>query len=99
MQLFHNCQEEIEGKLEIQLRTPDGIHLRTSDGGTISVHQIPDNLPVPGMKRRQDDSVVQASSALLTLQESGTKKVSRGKRQGKGAKFWLAFLSSSACLI
>ncbi|XP_071531449.1 uncharacterized protein C2orf42 isoform X3 [Panulirus ornatus] len=67
-------QEEIEGKLEIQLRTPEGIHLRTSDGGTISVHQIPDNLPVTGIKRKQDDSVVQASSALLTLQESGTKK-------------------------
>ncbi|XP_063597562.1 uncharacterized protein C2orf42-like [Penaeus indicus] len=78
-------QEEIEGKLEIQLRTPDGIHLRTSDGGTISVHQIPDNLPVPGMKRRQDDSVVQASSALLTLQESGTKKMSSPRRPLTGA--------------
>lgn len=68
-------QEDIEGKLEIQLRTPEGIHLRTSDGGTISVHQIPDTLPVTGIKRRQDDSVVQASSALLTLQESASKKV------------------------
>ena len=49
--------------------------MRTSDGGTISVHQIPDNLPVAGIKRRQDDSVVQASSALLTLQKGGSKKV------------------------
>ncbi|XP_071531448.1 uncharacterized protein C2orf42 isoform X2 [Panulirus ornatus] len=78
-------QEEIEGKLEIQLRTPEGIHLRTSDGGTISVHQIPDNLPVTGIKRKQDDSVVQASSALLTLQESGTKKTTSPKRPLTGA--------------
>ncbi|MPC29689.1 uncharacterized protein E2C01_022935 [Portunus trituberculatus] len=68
-------QEDIEGKLEIQLRTPEGIHLRTSDGGTISVHQIPDTVPVTRIKRRRDDSVVQASSALLTLQEVASKKV------------------------
>nr|XP_053628222.1 uncharacterized protein C2orf42-like isoform X3 [Cherax quadricarinatus] len=78
-------QEDIEGKLEIQLRTPEGIHLRTSDGGTISVHQIPDNLPVTGIKRRQEDSVVQASSALLTLQESAIKKVSSPRRPLTGA--------------
>ncbi|XP_045582894.1 uncharacterized protein C2orf42 isoform X1 [Procambarus clarkii] len=78
-------QEDIEGKLEIQLTTPEGIHLRTSDGGSISVHQIPDNLPVTGLKRRQDDSVVQASSALLTLQEGGTKKVSSPRRPLTGA--------------
>ncbi|KAK7069619.1 hypothetical protein SK128_008038 [Halocaridina rubra] len=78
-------QDDIEGKLEIQLRTPEGIHLRTSDGGTISVHQIPDNLPVTGLKRRQDDSVVQASSALLTLQEGGSKKTSSPRRPLTGA--------------
>ncbi|KAG0721781.1 hypothetical protein GWK47_045756 [Chionoecetes opilio] len=75
-------QEDIEGKLEIQLRTPEGIHLRTSDGGTISVHQIPDTLPVTGIKRRRDDSVVQASSALLTLQEGNLKKASLLNRDG-----------------
>ncbi|CAL4069098.1 unnamed protein product [Meganyctiphanes norvegica] len=79
-------QDEIEGKLEIQLRTPEGIHLCTSDGGTISVHQIPDNLPLAGFKRRgTDDSVVQASSALLTLQESGTKKLCSPRRPLTGA--------------
>ncbi|XP_076044283.1 uncharacterized protein C2orf42 isoform X2 [Oratosquilla oratoria] len=78
-------QEELEGKLEIQLGTRDGIHIRTSDGETISVHQISDNLPVTGIKRRRDDSVVQASSALLTLQESGTKKVTSPKKPLTGA--------------
>ncbi|XP_066971442.1 uncharacterized protein C2orf42-like isoform X3 [Macrobrachium rosenbergii] len=78
-------QEDIEGKLEIQLRTPEGIHLRTSDGGTISVHQIPDNIPVAGIKRRQDDSVVQASSALLTLQKGGSKKTTSPRRPLTGA--------------
>ncbi|XP_063864561.1 uncharacterized protein C2orf42-like isoform X2 [Scylla paramamosain] len=78
-------QEDIEGKLEIQLRTPEGIHLRTSDGGTISVHQIPDTVPVTRIKRRRDDSVVQASSALLTLQEVASKKISSPKRPLTGA--------------
>lgn len=50
------------------------------------MHQIPDTLPVTGIKRRQDDSVVQASSALLTLQEGASKKqASSPKRPLTGA--------------
>ncbi|RXG54797.1 hypothetical protein Avbf_07736 [Armadillidium vulgare] len=34
------------------------LHLHTSDGGTIAVHQISENIPLPSLKRKTDESIV-----------------------------------------